>query len=201
MNVLLPLLPLLFPAILPETPLEVRYPEATKTFHCTFDESWDKNFDEFPDGWIPQRGPGYPHYVSIAISDEPAVVGDRCLRIDLDGGAATAFSPPITVGPYDFRDFDGSDAAIQAEREETGKEIRRTIEDVILPMLRSVEEGASPRDQAPLGHIREGLEEITSAFAGKLSKEFAALTPTELRICHLVRQGLGIKQVAQLEHV
>lgn len=96
MNVLLPLLLL---TVLPETPLEVRYPEATKAFHCTFDESWDKNFDGFPDGWSRRRGPGYPHYVSIAISNEQSVVGDRCLRIDLDGGAATAFSPPTMVGP------------------------------------------------------------------------------------------------------
>ncbi|HYW80173.1 MAG TPA: hypothetical protein VE890_11380, partial [Thermoguttaceae bacterium] len=98
MNVLLPLLPLLLPVVLPETPLAVRYPEATEVFHCTFDESWDKNFDQFPDGWERQKGPGYPKYVDVAISDEPAVVGDRCLRIDLDGGAATAFSPPIVVG-------------------------------------------------------------------------------------------------------
>ncbi|MEE8452143.1 MAG: hypothetical protein V3R99_09520 [Thermoguttaceae bacterium] len=99
MNVLSSLLPLLLSAALPETPLEIRYPEATKAFHCTFDESWDKNFDEIPDGWTRQKGPGYPRYVSVAISDEPSVVGDRCLRIDLDGGAATAFSPPTMVGP------------------------------------------------------------------------------------------------------
>jgi len=93
------LLHLLSVAIGPEVPIEDRYPEASEVFHCTFDESWDANFNGWPDRWTRRRGPGYPHYVKIEINRQPSPAGDRCLRIDVDGGAAAVFSPPVQVGP------------------------------------------------------------------------------------------------------
>lgn len=86
-------------AVAQDVPLEVRYPEAAEVFRCTFDPSWDENFDEWPDGWTRRRGRGYPNYVGIKISHEPAPVGEHCLRIDLDGGSAVAYSPAVKVGP------------------------------------------------------------------------------------------------------
>ena len=68
-------------------------------FHCNFDSSWDENFDEWPDRWTRRRGEGFPHYVNIRIHRLPSPAGDRCLRIQLDGGAAAAYSPPVAVGP------------------------------------------------------------------------------------------------------
>jgi len=92
MNVLLPLL---IVAIDPAAPIEVRYPEGTEIFRCTFDESWDANFDGWPDGWTRRRGPGFPPYLSVRISEKRSSPGDRCLQIDLDGAAAVAQSPLI----------------------------------------------------------------------------------------------------------
>ncbi len=93
------ILPFILLAAGAEAPLDMRYPEATEVFHCTFDETWDANYDGWPDQWTRRRGPGYPHYVDIRISEEPAPAGTRCLRFDMDGGAAAAYSPPIPVGP------------------------------------------------------------------------------------------------------
>lgn len=73
--------------------------EHTTVFHCAFDEKSDRNFDKWPDDWTRPSGPRFPHYVQIAISREPSPVGDCCLRIDLDGGAGAAFSPPVPVSP------------------------------------------------------------------------------------------------------
>ena len=93
------ILPLILLATGAEAPLEVRFPEGIEVFHCTFDATWDTNYDGWPDQWTRRRGPGYPHYVGIGISEEPSPAGNRCLRFDMDGGAATAYSPPIPVGP------------------------------------------------------------------------------------------------------
>jgi len=79
--------------------LDSRFPEGTEVFRCTFDTSWDANYDGWPDQWTRRQGPGYPHYVSIRISEEPSPTENRCLRMVMDGGAATAYSPPIQVGP------------------------------------------------------------------------------------------------------
>jgi len=93
------LLPLLILAILPDVPLEDRYPEADTVFRCTFDESWDENFDGWPDKWKRRRGPGFPHYVTIEIDNESSPASERCLRFKMDGGGAVAYSPPVKVSP------------------------------------------------------------------------------------------------------
>ena len=71
-----------------------------EVFHCTFDESWDQNYDDWPDGWSRRRGKGYPEYISVKIVPaEDALSAGRCLQIDLDGGAAVAYTPPIRITP------------------------------------------------------------------------------------------------------
>jgi hypothetical protein len=74
--------------------------DAPEVFRCTFDESWDQNFDNWPDGWSRRRGKGYPEYISVKIVlAEDALSAGRCLQIDLDGGAAVAYTPPIRITP------------------------------------------------------------------------------------------------------
>ncbi|HXT60661.1 MAG TPA: hypothetical protein VN699_18615 [Pirellulales bacterium] len=76
-----------------------RHLDGRELYHCGFEQSSDRDYDGWPDGWTRQRGPGYPHYVQVQQSQEPSAEGRQCLRIDLDGGAAAAFSPPIAIDP------------------------------------------------------------------------------------------------------
>lgn len=88
-------LPLLIVAFIPAAPIEGRYPEASETFHCAFGEKWDQNYDGWPDNWTRRRGPTYPRYLSMELIAETAPAGTHCLRIELDGAGAAAYSPPI----------------------------------------------------------------------------------------------------------
>ncbi len=74
---------------------EPRDDAAITVFHCTFGDDWDVNYDHWPDRWLRQFGPEYPHYVNIELADDAAV--GRCLQIDLDGAAAAITSPPVRV--------------------------------------------------------------------------------------------------------
>jgi hypothetical protein len=80
-----------------ETPAGERYLRAIEVFRCNFDTSCDANFDAWPDGWTRRRGPGYPSYVNIQIQSGPTPAGSHCLRVELDGGGAAVFTPPIPV--------------------------------------------------------------------------------------------------------
>lgn len=80
-----------------DAPIEERHPEAIELFQCDFEEDTDLNYDLWPDQWTRRSGPGYPRYVDVEISDQDAASKDRSLNIQLDGGAATAYSPPIAV--------------------------------------------------------------------------------------------------------
>jgi hypothetical protein len=78
---------------------EARHPDAVPVFRCAFGDDWDVNYDTWPDRWVRKTGSEYPHYVSIAIQEDPTAAGKKCLRIDLDGAAAAVVSPPIRVMP------------------------------------------------------------------------------------------------------
>ena len=65
----------------------------------SFEQDADTNFDAWPDGWTRRRSEGFPQYLRIAIVDDPDDKTSRCLRIELDGGAATIYSPPIEINP------------------------------------------------------------------------------------------------------
>jgi hypothetical protein len=74
-------------------------PDTIEVFRCTFDESWDANYDLWPDRWVRQSGPDYPRYVGVQIrdDDDAKAIGGRVLEIDLDGASAAVASPPIRV--------------------------------------------------------------------------------------------------------
>ena len=92
------LLSLLILAMAPPAPNAAA--DGPEVFRCEFGEEWDQNYDDWPDGWSRRRGKGYPEYVSVKIVDsEEALAAGRCLQVDLDGGAAVAYSPPIRVTP------------------------------------------------------------------------------------------------------
>src|SRR5262249_27619464 len=76
-----------------------RFPDTVEVYHCGFEVPADHDYDDWPDGWSRRRGPGYPHYLSIKIRHEPSPEGERCLRINLNGGGAGGYSPPIEIGP------------------------------------------------------------------------------------------------------
>jgi hypothetical protein len=80
-----------------------RHPDAVEVFHCDFEENgrrnWDANHDLMPDGWTRKTGRGYPHYLKMEIVANEAAEGKQCLRVGLNGGAATISGPPIEVGP------------------------------------------------------------------------------------------------------
>src|SRR5690349_3325062 len=78
---------------------EGRYPAAREVFHCGFEEESDRDYDNWPDGWIRLRGRDLPHYVPVSISDKTGFEGRRCLRMTADGGGAVIQAQPFAVSP------------------------------------------------------------------------------------------------------
>jgi hypothetical protein len=87
----------------PMAPTAPRHPGAFPVAEIRFDETVDRDFDTWPDGWRRQRGPGFPHFLKMQIADEPSPVGSSRFCIQLDGGAAAVHSPLVPLEPqYDY---------------------------------------------------------------------------------------------------
>lgn len=76
-------------------------PEAVDVYRCDFGNEADKNYDGWPDGWSRRRGAGYPLFLPVSIvneagKDQPP---QPALKMQLDGGAASIFSPQVPVSP------------------------------------------------------------------------------------------------------
>jgi DNA-binding CsgD family transcriptional regulator len=59
----------------------------------------------------------------------------------------------------------------------------------------------SGQNRAYLEIIAKGLDELVSPFARALSSKEVVLSPTEIRVADLVRQGKTSKEIASLMHV
>lgn len=87
-------------AVAPATTNETAAVQA-ELFQCDFSDSWDRNYDSWPDGWTRAAGPKYPNYVKIRLAHDPDDAANRCLQIELDGGAAIAYSPAVPLNPQE----------------------------------------------------------------------------------------------------
>lgn len=74
-----------------------RHVDAVEIFHCDFSNTWDVNFDNWPDGWKRKEGPDWPKYVDIHIGDDESAVAGRSLQLKMNGASAHFSSPMISV--------------------------------------------------------------------------------------------------------
>ncbi|MCA9270990.1 MAG: hypothetical protein KDA41_21060 [Planctomycetales bacterium] len=73
--------------------------EAVEVYRCGFEAQSDVNHDLWPDHWKRRRGPGFPTFLAIELQPDEGETDSRHLRVQLDGGAAAVFSPPIAISP------------------------------------------------------------------------------------------------------
>jgi PAS domain S-box-containing protein len=92
-------------------------------------------------------------------------------------------------------------ANIEAERDKIGQRINKNVEEIILPLLQSVKQGATRQQQRTIDQIEKCLREIISPFIFEMAHSVRNLTPTELRLCSFIKRGLAVKEIAEIEHL
>lgn len=90
---------------------------------------------------------------------------------------------------------------IEEEKMNINKNVQANVEKILMPILYALSLEL-PRSQKKYVEIlRTNLEEITSPFINHLSRRFLSLTPTEIKICKLIRNGMRTKEIAQIQGV
>lgn len=85
----------------------------------------------------------------------------------------------------------------QADMEER---LQRNINELIFPMINILRDGDLQQDRTRncLKLLEDNLTEITSPFLNNLSTVYTSLTPQEVRIARMIRDGQSSKQMAEL---
>ena len=87
-------------------------------------------------------------------------------------------------------------------KDELEKNTLANIKDLLLPYVTELDALLKNDDQRFfLNIIKANINEITSSFSRKLKLEFHKLTPREIQVADLIRQGRTNKEIARLLHI
>jgi DNA-binding CsgD family transcriptional regulator len=72
------------------------------------------------------------------------------------------------------------------------------VENLLMPSLKKLRRKASEIEAAELALLESNLKQIISPFGSSLSHKMSRLTPREMEICNMIREGLTTKDIAKL---
>jgi len=90
---------------------------------------------------------------------------------------------------------------IEDEKNEIYRDIKTNVDKVIMPILLALAMELPQTQSKYIEMLRTNLEEITSQFVRHLSNSYHSLTPTEITICNMIRNGMRTKEIAQIRGV
>lgn len=130
-----------------------------------------------------------------------AVIKDITLRKTMEDSLLTA-NEDLKQKTIELENINTALDILLKKREQDNLEIEAKIfsnyESVILPFLNRLRNSLSTKNQHQLADLLEkGLKEVISPFAKKLSDPLIMLTPSEIHIASMIKQGLSNKDIAQ----
>jgi DNA-binding NarL/FixJ family response regulator len=90
---------------------------------------------------------------------------------------------------------------IEEEKKEIKKSILANIHKVVVPIISTLEVEVPKLQRPYMTLLRQSLDEITSPFVNELSSAYTSLSPVEIAVATMVRNGLMTKEIANLRHI
>ncbi len=92
-------------------------------------------------------------------------------------------------------------ARIEQEKQEIYRDIKTNVEKILMPILHALALRLPPAQMKYVEMLQTNLEEITSPFISQLSLSYHSMTPTEITICNMIRNGMRTKEIAETRGV
>jgi len=90
----------------------------------------------------------------------------------------------------------------ETDKQDLREQIMLNIRQLVLPYIDKLKKGVLQEGQMACIHILESnIKEITASFGRQLSLNVYGLTPAEMKIANLIRQGRRTQQIAKLLNV
>lgn len=90
---------------------------------------------------------------------------------------------------------------IEDEKQKIYMSVQVNVDKILIPILHALSLELPRSQRKYVEMLRVNLEEITSPFISHLSDVSFSLTPTEISICNMIRNGLQTKEIAQIRGV
>lgn len=87
---------------------------------------------------------------------------------------------------------------IDIEKQQMKMEIKANVEELVIPSLQKLKRKGSAIDQRQIEVLENSLRAITAPFGILVSDERLKLTPKEIEICNMIKNGLSSKEIAQI---
>ncbi len=92
-------------------------------------------------------------------------------------------------------------ARIEQEKQEIHRHIKTNVDKILMPILQALGSQLPPTQKKYTEMLQANLEEITSPFISHLSNSYHSLTPTEIAISNMIRNGLRTKEIARIRGI
>jgi DNA-binding CsgD family transcriptional regulator len=90
---------------------------------------------------------------------------------------------------------------IEEEKQEIYRNMKMNIDKILMPILHALALELPQTQGKYIELLKTNLEEITSPFVSHLSNSYHSLTPIEITVCNMIRNGLRTKEIAQIRRV
>jgi DNA-binding CsgD family transcriptional regulator len=92
-------------------------------------------------------------------------------------------------------------ARIEQEKQEIHRDIKMNVEKILMPILHALAMQLPAAQINYVDMLQTNLEEIASPFISQLSLSYHSMTPTEIAICNMIRNGMRTKEIAEMRGV
>jgi PAS domain S-box-containing protein len=88
-----------------------------------------------------------------------------------------------------------------SEKNALKQQLVTNVEQAVIPTLLRLEKSSKPFQKRIFEMLEKDLREITSPFIDTLRRDYAKLSPRELEVCRLIRNGMTSKEIAEALHL
>ena len=150
---------------------------------------------------IHRRKDGTIFHVEVSVQFMP-IEGGRIVGFIRDITARRQAEEKLRVRSQELEEMNSALKVLLKQREQDQRDIeekvRANVKQLVLPYIEKMKKSNSGENAAYLNIMEANLQEVVSSFATKMSGKLYALTPQEVLVANLIKDGRQDKDIAKI---